>query len=181
MAATRVCPLAVMAVLLTLAFSKCSAGEHFRHHVVGDDRGWDPTSDVGSWAAARIFVVGDSLWFTYSASQEKIVELGSWDEYEACDLSNPIRMYTDGLSKVSLDGEGTRYFASGNSDSCKKGLKIPVDVKPKSATATEPLFISRPEESAVASAPSSPSGAGRVFGGTAGLGVLLGGLLFLWV
>ncbi|GAA0150089.1 hypothetical protein LIER_09106 [Lithospermum erythrorhizon] len=44
---------------------------------------------------------------------------------------NPIKMYTDGLNEVQLDGEGTRFFASGNFESCKKGLKIHVNVHPK--------------------------------------------------
>nr|GMC87882.1 mavicyanin-like isoform X2 [Ipomoea batatas] len=62
---------------------------------------------------------------------DSIVELGSLEEYESCDLSNPIRMLTDGLDKISLDGEGIRYFASGNIDNCRNGLKLPVNVQPQ--------------------------------------------------
>lgn len=67
--------------------------------------------------------------FAYSTAHDSIVELGSVEEYESCDLSNPIRMYTDGVDKISLDGEGIRYFASGNIENCKKGLKLPVNVQ----------------------------------------------------
>uniref|UniRef100_A0A5B7A0F5 Putative Copper binding protein 9 n=1 Tax=Davidia involucrata TaxID=16924 RepID=A0A5B7A0F5_DAVIN len=101
------------------------------HHVVGGDRGWDPSSDVGSWSSGRIFRVGDKIWFAYSAAQESILELGSVEEYLSCDLSNPIRMYTEGLDRVALDGEGVRYFASGKHESCKNGLKLHVDVQPR--------------------------------------------------
>lgn len=31
------------------------------HHVVGDDRGWDPSSDLLYWSSARIFRVGDNI------------------------------------------------------------------------------------------------------------------------
>lgn len=31
------------------------------HHVVGGDRGWDPSSDVSSWPSGRIFRVGDKI------------------------------------------------------------------------------------------------------------------------
>ena len=31
------------------------------HHVVGGDRGWDPTSDLVSWSSHRIFRVGDQI------------------------------------------------------------------------------------------------------------------------
>ena len=48
--------------------------------------------------------------FTYSAGLESIVEVKQQDEYLSCDISNPIRMYTDGLDSISLDGEGIRYF-----------------------------------------------------------------------
>lgn len=40
-------------------------------------------------------------------------------------------MYTDGLNTISLEGEGIRYFASGNTESCKNGLKMPVKIQPK--------------------------------------------------
>ncbi|KAH7838678.1 hypothetical protein Vadar_029781 [Vaccinium darrowii] len=101
------------------------------HHVVGGDRGWDPSTDVASWSSARIFSVGDKIWFTYSAAQENIVELKSKEEYEACDVSNPIKMYTNGLDSVPLEEEGIRYFASGKPESCKGGLKLHVEVQPQ--------------------------------------------------
>lgn len=31
------------------------------HHVVGGDRGWDPSTDIASWSSARIFSVGDKI------------------------------------------------------------------------------------------------------------------------
>lgn len=31
------------------------------HHVVGEDRGWDPSSDVASWSSQRVFRVGDKI------------------------------------------------------------------------------------------------------------------------
>ncbi|KAM7525272.1 hypothetical protein LguiA_015174 [Lonicera macranthoides] len=101
------------------------------HHVVGDDRGWDPSSDLLSWSSARTFRVGDNIWFAYSAAHENVVELHNIEEYKSCHVKNPIRMYTDGLNKVSLKEEGVRYFASGNPESCKKGLKLHVEVQPQ--------------------------------------------------
>ncbi len=41
------------------------------HHVVGGDRGWDPSTDISSWCSGRIFRVGDKickpLYFTLSS------------------------------------------------------------------------------------------------------------------
>lgn len=40
-------------------------------------------------------------------------------------------MYSKGLDKVSLNGEGARYFSSGKLEECKKGLKLHVEVMPR--------------------------------------------------
>ncbi|CAK9311710.1 unnamed protein product [Citrullus colocynthis] len=99
------------------------------HHVVGGDRGWDVDSDIGSWSAGRTFRVGDKIWFAYSVAHGNIVELQSKEEYEACEVSNFTRMYSDGIDIVDLNGEGIRYFASSKAESCKKGLKLHVQVQ----------------------------------------------------
>ncbi|KAM7264391.1 hypothetical protein ACFE04_002074 [Oxalis oulophora] len=101
------------------------------HHVVGGDRGWETASDVASWSSGRTFRVGDKIWFAYSAAHEGIVELKSKEEYEACDVTNPIKMYTDGIDGISLAEEGIRYFVSTSTESCKNGLKVPVQVLPE--------------------------------------------------
>ncbi|GMH05262.1 hypothetical protein Nepgr_007102 [Nepenthes gracilis] len=146
------------------------------HHVVGDDRGWDSSSDVASWAAGRVFRVGDFLWFTYSAALESIVELSSKEEFESCTVSNPTRMYTDGLDKITLDGEGIRYFASGNPESCAKGLKLPVDVLPKSTAEIKGLPSAK--NALFAAAPvTPPSDSTRISGPTV---MLFCGALFLY-
>ncbi|XP_057819573.1 early nodulin-like protein 19 [Cryptomeria japonica] len=71
-------------------------------HVVGDDRGWDPASDFKGWASRKIFHVGDSLWFAYASSQQSVLELKSREEFENCDVSNPIKLYDGGLDVVPL-------------------------------------------------------------------------------
>ncbi|XP_015166401.1 basic blue protein-like isoform X1 [Solanum tuberosum] len=121
--------LLVVAIVFTAA-AAAVAGDPV-HHVVGEDRGWDPSTDVASWYSQRVFRVGDKIWFTYSTTQESLVELRNEEDFTSCDLSNPIKMYTDGLDTISLEGEGIRYFVSGNTESCKNGLKIPVKIQPK--------------------------------------------------
>ncbi|KAJ4704021.1 Early nodulin-like protein 1 [Melia azedarach] len=128
------------------------------HHVVGGDRGWDSSSDVASWSAGRVFRIGDKIWFAYSAAQESIAELKSKEEYESCDVRNPIRMYTDGLDGVPLDGEGIRYFVSSKPDNCKKGLKLHVEVMPKQNPQTPKISTSEDSALALAAGPIPPSG-----------------------
>ncbi|XP_011095968.1 cucumber peeling cupredoxin-like [Sesamum indicum] len=99
------------------------------HHVVGGEGGWGPDFNVSSWLAGRVFRVGDKIWFKHSAgAEESIVEVESPEEFQSCNLKNPIRMYTDPVSHVALEKEGVRYFTSANPDSCLNGLKLPVAV-----------------------------------------------------
>ncbi|GAB4830778.1 hypothetical protein Ancab_004811 [Ancistrocladus abbreviatus] len=170
----------ILAAAMVVAFA-CAAvvAEAQVHHVVGEDLGWDTPTTVESWAAGRIFTVGDFIWFTYSTALENIVELRSKEEFESCDLTNPIKMHTGGLDRVPLDVEGMRYFASGNPEHCKKGLKLPVAVLPKSTAQIKPLPIASDEATALrAAAPpvSPPSDSNRIKGPTSMLsfcGVLL--------
>ncbi|XP_074270181.1 umecyanin-like [Silene latifolia] len=129
--------LMLLVVLLLLSVHGWKETQAQVHHVVGDDRGWDLASDIASWAAGRTFTVGDFLWFAYSdgVDKDKVVELRTKEEMESCDLANPILIFTQGIDKVSLPAQGHRYFASSNIESCKQGLKLPVEVKSKTAAA----------------------------------------------
>ncbi|WOL13652.1 uclacyanin 1 [Canna indica] len=120
----------VLATLLLLSTENAGGAAQGTQHVVGDDHGWDLSSNVPAWSMNRIFRVGDNIWFAYSAAEESILELQTKEEFESCDLSNPIQMYTYGLDKVKLDEQGTRYFVSGKPNQCRKGLKLHVEVMP---------------------------------------------------
>ncbi|KAL7088570.1 hypothetical protein ACP275_13G135500 [Erythranthe tilingii] len=102
------------------------------HHIVGGGGGWGPAFNVSSWLSGRVFKVGDKIWFNYSGTEDSIVELQNMEEFVSCNFTNPIRMYTDPTSHVSLEEEGVRYFASGNQESCTNGLKLPVPIQPSS-------------------------------------------------
>ena len=153
-------------------------GEHWAeaqvNHVVGEDRGWELASDIGSWVEGRTFIVGDFLWFAYSSGLDKdnIVELKSKDEFESCDVSNPIKMYTNGVDQIALEQEGIRYFTSASSESCKKGLKLPVEIKSKSTAVVRPSSSSSSSSSslswtsALAQEPTAPSSSTKIYGST---------------
>ncbi|KAI6704123.1 hypothetical protein NL676_013259 [Syzygium grande] len=158
---------AAAAVLVLVSLNARWVGAQV-HHVVGGDRGWDASSAVGSWSSGRVFRVGDKLWFAYSAAQESIVELMTRDEYESCDVSNPIRMYTDGLDSVPLEEQGIRYFTSSREESCKSGLKLHVEVQPRGAPDAPKIATSEEAVLAAADGPVTPSAADRI-GGIAAL------------
>uniref|UniRef100_A0A8R7UW84 Phytocyanin domain-containing protein n=1 Tax=Triticum urartu TaxID=4572 RepID=A0A8R7UW84_TRIUA len=84
---------------------------------------WPPTSSPCS--AGRLFTVGGTLWFASEAAEAGVAEA----EFESCEAGDAIRTYTDGLSRVGLDDQGTRYFLSADPAKCKGGLKLRVDVR----------------------------------------------------
>ncbi|KAF5760567.1 putative Phytocyanin domain, cupredoxin [Helianthus annuus] len=128
----------VVLFTLTVVTGGTLAGAQVVHHVVSGDHASDTSTDIGSWSSGRTFRVGDSLLFRYLPPQEMIVELASMEEYYSCDLTNPIKMYTDLENQVPLEKEGIRYFASASYEKCKNGVKLPVQVKPREVTAYGP-------------------------------------------
>ncbi|WOH09744.1 hypothetical protein DCAR_0729202 [Daucus carota subsp. sativus] len=115
-------------VVVSLAMGAGMVRAHV-HHIVKGETGWEQFFELGFKSSElMMFKVGDHLWFRNA--QDGIVELQSRKEYLSCDISNPIKMYTDGPDKISLQQEGIRYFASGNPRECKNGLKLHVEVHP---------------------------------------------------
>ncbi|CAI9086904.1 OLC1v1020829C1 [Oldenlandia corymbosa var. corymbosa] len=147
------------------------------HHVVGDDQGWTTSSDLASWLSGRVFLIG----FAYSSASESVMEVKTQEEFMTCDLTNPIKMYTKGLDKVSLDTQGTRFFTSSNLESCKNGLKLPVNVQPQAGFATQnqqKQNILHDRNDIVADGPTSPSGAAHFTSTSLPLAVFVGFLVF---
>ncbi|XP_008776646.1 uclacyanin 1-like [Phoenix dactylifera] len=136
---------------------RCEAAEGVLHHVVGGDQGWDAASDMAAWSLDKLFRVGDNLWFTYPAARGSIMELGSSKEFESCDLSNPIRMYSSGLDRVSLDAAGARYFSSGKLEDCRNGLKLHVQVVPQVEAGEQDKQLVGAQELALGPQPSGSS------------------------
>ena len=78
-------------------------------------------------ASRNLVVTGFGAGFEHGGGDEKMVEVDGAD-FATCNLSNPIRMLTDPVSHVALEEEGVRYFTSGDPESCRKGLKLPVTI-----------------------------------------------------
>jgi hypothetical protein len=83
-------------------------------------------------------------------------------------MSNPIMMYTEGLHTIPLEKEGIRYFVSSDSENCKNGLKLHVEVQPKDS----PSRALPNTQNVVAAGPTSPSGSAH-YGHSVILSILL--------
>lgn len=106
--------------------------------------------------------------FPYSAGEESIVEVKSKDEYDSCDVGNPTRIYIVGLDGIDLDGEGIRYFVSSKPESCKKGLKLRVELMPLRSPEFPQVTVSESESDtsdwSIAAAPATPSPSVQLYG-----------------
>jgi hypothetical protein len=116
---------AMIVMMMLMNMEECSAVQH----LVGDDKGWDPHSNFHGWASRKIFRVGDNLWFAYASGDQSVLELKSRDEWEACDISNPIRLYKGGVDSVPLANVGSRFFSSGRVEDCQNGMKLHINVE----------------------------------------------------
>lgn len=115
---------AMIVMMMLMNMDECSAVQH----LVGEDKGWVPHSNFDGWASGKIFQVGDNLWFAYASGEQSVLELKSREEWEACDFSNPIRLYKGGVDSVPLVDVGSRFFTSGRVEDCRNGMKLHINV-----------------------------------------------------
>ncbi|XP_014502674.1 early nodulin-like protein 3 [Vigna radiata var. radiata] len=82
---------------------------------------------LNQWAERSRFQVGDFLVWKYDGGKDSVLQV-SREEYVNCSISNPIKVYSDGTTKVKLDRPGPFYFISGAKGHCEKGQKLVVVV-----------------------------------------------------
>ncbi|KAF5456216.1 hypothetical protein F2P56_025721 [Juglans regia] len=109
-------------VALSLALT-CTATTY----VVGDNSGWDISTDLDSWTKGKRFVVGDVLLFQFSSSNS--LEEVTKENFNNCNTTNVLKSYTNGNTTVTLSKPGPRYFISGNKLYCLGGMKLQVNVE----------------------------------------------------
>lgn len=107
------------------------------------------------WGCGRVKRAG----LAYSVAQGLVAELKSKEEYEACDVRNPIKMYTEGLHSIPLESEGMRYFVSTQPQNCKNGLKLHIEVLPQGQGITDNKYSTLSDFQAAA--PTTPSASTR--------------------
>lgn len=115
-------------VFITALKSPVVASKEFR---VGDSEGWrqpnaNESAIFNQWAAGNRFRVGDSLRFEYKNDSVLVVDKFG---YYHCNTSSPISTFNHGnTTVVNLDKPGPIYFISGDSNHCKDGQRLVVEV-----------------------------------------------------
>ncbi|KAK4415220.1 Early nodulin-like protein 1 [Sesamum alatum] len=116
-----------LAVLLFVSMISFSEAREFE---VGGKKktSWElPSSpdEFNKWAQINRFQIGDSILLTYDAKSDSVLEVSEKD-YKTCNRSNPIKSYTDGNTKITLDKSGPFFFISGAEGHCQKGQKLEI-------------------------------------------------------
>uniref|UniRef100_A0A164Y2H4 Phytocyanin domain-containing protein n=1 Tax=Daucus carota subsp. sativus TaxID=79200 RepID=A0A164Y2H4_DAUCS len=108
----------------------------------GGKDGWilSPSETYDAWSKRQRFVIGDSITFKYTQGVDSVLAVNK-NDYDTCNVNNPITKMEDGNSVFKLDKAGPFYFISGNKSNCDQGQKLNlVVISPKNHhTATSPV------------------------------------------
>ncbi|KAJ1435760.1 Phytocyanin domain [Sesbania bispinosa] len=115
--------LLLYSLLFSFAIATCSATTY----IVGDNSGWDISTNLDTWVADKKFNIGDVLLFQYSSANS--VDEVTKENFDTCNTSNVLRSYGNGNTTVPLTKAGDRYFVCGNRLYCLGGMKLHVHVE----------------------------------------------------
>ncbi|KAL2555946.1 Cupredoxin superfamily protein [Forsythia ovata] len=115
--------LIISALVLIVYALTCGATQY----MVGDNSGWDISTDLDTWAKDKKFLVGDVLLFQYSSSHS-VSEVPK-ENYEGCNTTNVLQSGSNGNTSFVLSSPGDRYFICGNKLHCYGGMKLHVNVE----------------------------------------------------
>ncbi|XP_009760606.1 mavicyanin-like [Nicotiana tabacum] len=112
----------VISVILALAYS-CSA----TNYLVGDNSGWDISTDLDTWLSGKRFIVGDVLLFQFS-NYHSVYEVTK-ENFDRCNTTNALKSSSKGNTTFPLTKPGDSYFICGNRLHCLGGMKLDVNVE----------------------------------------------------
>ncbi|KAG6535199.1 hypothetical protein ZIOFF_000161 [Zingiber officinale] len=95
----------------------------------GGKYGWvlNPSESYGHWAERNRFQVNDSIVFKYKKGEDSVLVVAEQD-FDSCDVSNPIRKLDGGDSRFVFERSGPFFFVSGAPGRCERGQKLAVVV-----------------------------------------------------
>ncbi|PQQ08252.1 mavicyanin-like [Prunus yedoensis var. nudiflora] len=110
--------------LVMLALCGVCFGAVYR---VGDSSGWSSGGlvDYNEWTSTKDFHVGDTLLFSYNNQFHNVMQVTNQD-YESCNPTSPIAVYTSGSDNITLDGPGNFYFLCGAPGHCQAGQRVEI-------------------------------------------------------
>ncbi|KAL7585179.1 early nodulin-like protein 2 [Lactuca sativa] len=96
---------------------------------VGEDDGWtlNPAESYAAWAGRLRFMVNDTLHFKYDDATDSVLVVDK-DDYDSCNVDDPIEKLDGGDTNYRLEHGGPNYFITGNKSNCEQGQKVDVVV-----------------------------------------------------
>ncbi|XP_065858496.1 early nodulin-like protein 8 [Euphorbia lathyris] len=99
---------------------------------VGDLDSWGIPSPANPqiysfWSKSHSIDIGDSLLFLYPPSEDSVIQVTE-ENYNSCNLKNPILYMNNGNSVFNITSHGDFYFTSGNQGHCLKKQKLHISV-----------------------------------------------------
>ncbi|XP_024640003.1 stellacyanin isoform X2 [Medicago truncatula] len=111
--------LLLLSLLFSLATITCSATTY----IVGDNSGWDISSNLETWVADKNFKIVFQYSSTYSVDEV------TKQNFDTCNTTKVLANYGNGNTTVPLTRAGDRYFVCGNKLYCLGGMKLHVHVE----------------------------------------------------
>ncbi|KAL5860231.1 hypothetical protein ACOSQ4_001527 [Xanthoceras sorbifolium] len=102
-------------------------------HKVGDSAGWTTIGNVDykKWASAKNFHVGDVITFEYNNQFHNVKQVSHRD-FQSCNATSSIAVYSSGSDSMTLKRPGHYYFLCGFPGHCQAGQKVDILVTPAS-------------------------------------------------
>ncbi|KAJ8536226.1 hypothetical protein K7X08_034627 [Anisodus acutangulus] len=132
-------------------------------HVVGDNMGWtipnNGASAYTSWAAGKIFRVGDTLVFNFVTNNHDMLQVQK-TSFDGCNSQNAIgNPIMTGPANVILDSAGDHYYICTFGRHCQNGQKLAITVSSSTGTpgANPPTSFATGPSGAYQPNPSNPT------------------------
>ncbi|XP_060206276.1 uclacyanin 1-like [Lycium barbarum] len=109
-------------VIFALAYSGSAT-----NYMVGDNSGWDISTDLDTWLLGKRFVVGDVLLFQFS-TYHSVYEVTK-ENFDGCNITKSLKSSSKGNTSFPLIKPGDSYFICGNRLHCLGGMKLHVNVE----------------------------------------------------
>ncbi|XP_060208320.1 early nodulin-like protein 8 [Lycium barbarum] len=99
---------------------------------VGDLNAWNIPSSANKdvyvkWSKNHVLKLGDSILFLYPPSEDSVIQVTK-QNYNSCNLKNPILYMNNGNSLFNITRPGEFYFTSGTEGHCEKLQKLHISI-----------------------------------------------------
>ncbi|KAI9093615.1 hypothetical protein K1719_027064 [Acacia pycnantha] len=121
--------------------------------IVGDEKGWTLGFDYQTWAANKVFRVGDKLIFKYATGVHNVFKVNGTD-FINCTVPAESQGLTTGEDVIVLETAGRKWYLCGVGGHCQSGQKLFINVLPSEIESPSGP-ISAPAPAPWSSSPSS--------------------------